>query len=168
MEKVLLRIVDSNPLELEDLLNNKLLSEKDKAMQEVTESTIKSYEILMDDLKVNEGLVCVTDLLNAANKYIEETTPWVLAKEGRNEELGNVMAILTNTILVATKLLSPVLVETAPKVFEMFSVKKELQGYDSVHEFCPFAGNQVNKGQPLFPRLDVAVETEYINSISKK
>ena len=144
------------------------LSDKDLAMKDLTESTVKAYEILMDDLKVDEGLIKVTELLNAANKYIEETTPWVLAKEGRTEELGNVMAILTNTIIVAAKLLSPVLVETKDKVFEMFSVQKELQGYDSILNFCPFAGNEVKKGQPLFPRLDVALETEYINSISKK
>ena len=143
------------------------LSDKDLAMKDLSEKTIASYEILMDDLKVSEGLTCVTDLLNAANKYIEETQPWVLSKEGKTEELGNVMAILVNTIVVATKLLSPVLVETASKVFEQFGVKKELQGYDSIHEFCPFAGQEVLKGQPLFPRLDVAVETEYINSISK-
>jgi methionyl-tRNA synthetase len=144
------------------------LSDKDLAIKELTEKTVKSYEILMDDLKVDEGLIKVTELLNAANKYIEETTPWVLAKEGRTEELGNVMAILTNTIIVATKLLSPVLVETKDKVFEMFSVQKEYQGYDSILNFCPFVGNEVKKGQPLFPRLDVAIETEYINSISKK
>ena len=143
------------------------LSEKDETMKELTEKTIKSYELLMDDLKVSEGLTAVTDLLNAANKYIEETQPWVLSKEGKVEELGNVMAILANTIIVATKLLSPVLVESAEKVYALFGVKKELQGYDSIHEFCPFSGNEVSKGQPLFPRLDVAVETEFINSISK-
>lgn len=144
------------------------LSPKDEAMKDLTEKTIKSYEILMDDLKVSEGLVAVTDLLNAANKYIEETQPWVLSKEGKIEELGNVMAVLTNTIVVAAKLLSPVLVETEEKVFALFGVKKELQGYDSIHEFSPFEGSLVSRGQPLFPRLDVAIETEFINSISKK
>lgn len=143
------------------------LSEKDRNIKDLTEKTISSYEILMDDLKVSESLVCVTDLLNAANKYIEETQPWVLAKEGKTAELSNVMAILTNTIVVAAKLLSPVLVETVDKVFAEFGIKKDLQGYEINRQFCPFAGCQVSKGEPLFPRLDVAVETEYINSISK-
>ncbi len=143
------------------------LNEKDLAIKDLTEKTINSYEIYMDDLKVSEGLSAVTELLNAANKYIEETQPWVLSKEGKNDELGNVMAILVNTIIVASKLLSPVLVETVEKVFAQFGVKKELQGYEINHEFCPFSGLTVNKGNPLFPRLDIALETEFINSISK-
>lgn len=143
------------------------LNEKDLAIKELTEKTINSYETYMDDLKVNEGLTVVTELLNAANKYIEETQPWVLSKEGKVDELANAMAILVNTIVVSTKLLSPVLVETKEKVFAQFGIKKELQGYEVNHQFCPFNGLTVNKGNPLFPRLDVATETDFINSISK-
>ncbi len=143
------------------------LSEKDKNMRDLTEKTIKSYEILMDDLKISEGLTAVTELLDAGNKYIQETEPWTLAKEGKTDELGNVMAILVNTIIVGTKLLSPVLVETCEKVYAQFGIKKDLQSYDVCNKFCPFEGVEVSKGNPLFPRLDVAVETEFIKSISK-
>ena len=121
----------------------------------------------MDDLKPTEALECVMELLNVANKYIEETQPWVLAKEGKTEELGNVMAVLTNTILVSTKLLSPVLVESAPKVYASFGVPEELQKYETIRQFCPYAKLKVEKGAALFPRLDVKAETEYIDSISK-
>ena len=144
------------------------LSIKDKNIKDLTEITIKSYEDFMDDLKVSEGLNAVTDLLNAANKYIEETQPWVLSKENRIDELANVMHILVNTIIVSTKLLSPVLVETAEKVYAQFGIKKELQGYELNNTFCPFEGLIVSKGNPLFPRLDIAKETEFISSISSK
>ena len=143
------------------------LSETDKNIRDLTEKTLTEYEILMDDLKVSEGLASVTNLLNAANKYIEETQPWVLAKEGKIEQLGNAMAILVNTIIVCNKLLSPVLVETSEKVFAQFGIKRELQAYEINKEFCPFTGSLVSKGEPLFPRLDVAAETDFINSISK-
>ena len=143
------------------------LSSSDEAMKELTEKTIKEYEVNMDDLKISEALIAVTNLLNASNKFIEERQPWVLAKEGKIDELKNVMAILTNSIIVSTKLLSPVLVETEAKVFAQFGVSKELQAYENVYKFCPYAGLKVSKCAPLFPRLDVAVETEYINSISK-
>ena len=144
------------------------LSTKDEDMRDLTEKTIAIYESNLDDLKISEGLAAVTDLLSAANKYIEEVQPWVLSKEGKTKELENAMAILANTIIVATKMLSPVLVETSEKVYAQFGVKRELQGYDTIHNFGQFAGANVSKGSPLFPRLDVNVETEFINSISKK
>ena len=141
------------------------LSLLDNSIKDLTEKTIVQYENYMDDLKVSEALNAVCDLLNAANKYIEESQPWTLSKEGKTKELENVMAILTNTIIVATKLLSPVLVESAPKVYEQFGLTDELKEYDIVHKFCPFAGLHVSKGNPLFPRLDVKLETEYISSL---
>ena len=121
----------------------------------------------MDDLKPTEAFEEVIQLLNVANKYIEESHPWVLSKEGKVDELANVMAVLVNTIVVATKLLSPALVESAPKVFEIFGLSEEQIKYEIVHEFCVYGGNKVTKGNPLFPRLDVKVETEYIGSLCK-
>ena len=141
--------------------------EKEKNIEVLTRKCVQNYEIFMDDLKITEGLGEAVEILSAANKYIEESAPWVLAKEGRTEELGNVMAVLVNCIVTGAKLLSPVLVESAPKVYAQFGISKELQSYEKVHEFCPFAGVTVSKGNPLFPRLDVKVETEYIASISK-
>ena len=84
----------------------------------------------MDDLQPTEAFNEVIELLNATNKYIEESKPWVLSKEGRNEELGNVMAVLVNCIVTCTKLLSPALVETAPKVFALFGLTIEQEKYD--------------------------------------
>ena len=121
----------------------------------------------MDDLKISEALNEVVNLLNVANKYIEESQPWVLSKEGRIEELGNVMAVLTSTIVTCSKLLSPVLVESSEKVFALFNLTEEQKSYEFIGNFCGFSGNHVNKGTPLFPRLDIAVETEYINSLTK-
>ena len=141
--------------------------EKEENLRVLTEKTVKTYELCLDDLKISEGLTAVGELLNAANKYIEESQPWVLSKEGRIEELGNVMAVLVNSIVTATKLLSPVLVESAPKVYAQFGLSREQEKYELVHEFCPFKGNKVTNCDPLFPRLDVKVETEYIDSISK-
>ena len=144
------------------------LNEKDIAIKELTEKTIKCYENYMDDLKISEALIAVTDLLNANNKYIEQSEPWVLFKENKIEELSNVMAILSNSIIVAAKLLSPVLVETKEKVLTLFNVPSSLATYETNYTFCPFTGLHVDKASPLFPRLDVAIESEYINSISKK
>ena len=141
--------------------------EKEKAIRDLTEKTVKAYENLMDDLKISEALNEVVNLLNVANKYIEESQPWVLSKEGRSEELGNVMAVLTSSIITSTKLLSPVLVETSEKVYSLFNLSEEQKSYGFIEKFCGFTGNIVEKGTPLFPRLDLKVETEYINSLTK-
>ena len=143
------------------------LNEKDEALKLATETALRAYENYFDDLKVTEALVEVTELLNKANKYIEESTPWTLSKEGRIDELANVMAILTNVIIVATKMISPVLVETSEKVFELFHLSEEQKSYELNKEFCPFTGNEVTKATALFPRLDPNIEVEYIHSISK-
>ena len=121
----------------------------------------------MDDLKISEALNEVVNLLNVANKYIEESQPWVLSKEGKVEELGNVMAVLTSTIVTCTKLLSPVLVETSEKVYKLFNLTEEQKSYEFIWNFSEFSGNHVEKGTPLFPRLDIKLETEYINSLTK-
>ena len=49
----------------------------------------------------------------------------------------------------------------------MFNLTEEQKSYGFTANFCGFAGNKVDKGQPLFPRLDIAVETEYISSLTK-
>ena len=76
------------------------------------------------------------------------------------------MAVLTNSIITCAKLLSPALVETAPKVFALFGLTKEQEKYERVYDFCVYEGNNVTRGEPLFPRLDVKLETEFIASIS--
>jgi len=139
----------------------------EKNIEDLLGKSINQYETLMDDLKVTEGLEIVVELLNAGNKYIEETQPWVLSKEGKTEELANAMATLSMIIISAAKMLSPVLVESAPKVFDMFHLNDEERSYQNIREFNSFSGHQVEKGNVLFPRLDVKVETEYIDSISK-
>ncbi len=142
-------------------------SERIKEIQFETQKSIKAYEALFDDLKVTEALNEATNILNIANKFIEESQPWNLSKEGKTEELGNVMAVLVNSIIVGTKLMSPALVETKDKVFEQFGLSEKQKEYELVYEFCPFAGNKVVKGEPLFPRLDPKAETEYIQSLTK-
>lgn len=140
--------------------------QKEKDIEELTRKTVQKYELLMDDLQPTEAFDAVVELLNAANKYIEDSKPWELSKAGNIEQLGNVMAVLTNSIITCAKLLSPALVESAPKVFALFGLSKEQEQYDYVYKFCAYEGNTVTRGEPLFPRLDVKVETEFIQSLT--
>ncbi len=138
----------------------------DAALHDLCLSTIKDYEALNDDLKVSEAYAKVMELVSAANKYIEDNAPWALAKdENRKAELESVMAHLAEVLFTAGMLLKPILVVKADKIFDALGISEEERTYDNVGKFGLLDNHLVNKGEPLFPRLDVAKETEYIASL---
>jgi len=135
----------------------------DKEIREMAERTIKAYEVLNDQLKVTEAYTAVMDLVSRANKYIEESAPWALAKDpSKAKELASVISHLANVIYAAGILLSPILVEKSEKIFDQLGVPAAIRNYDSIAKFGILGKVKVNKGEQLFPRLDVKVETDYI------
>lgn len=138
----------------------------DKEIREMSERTVKAYEVLNDQLKVTEAYTAVMDLVSRANKYIEESAPWALAKDpSKAKELASVMLHLANVIYVAGILLSPVLVEKSEKIFDQLGVPSAIRNYDSLSKFGILEKVKVNKGEQLFPRLDAKVETDYISGL---
>ena len=137
----------------------------DGELEDLAKSVVKSYEAAMDDLKLTDGIAFVNDLVNRANKYIDETTPWVLAKEGKTEELASVMNHLANVIFVAGMLLKPVLVKASDKLFAQLGLSEEEAKYEKVYDFGCIQNIKVNKGDQLFPRLDAAVEVPFIQEL---
>ena len=82
------------------------INDVDGNLEDLTKLTIESYERLMDDLKITEAIVQVNELVNRANKYIDETEPWALAKDPEKKaNLESVMVHLANTIYVAGMLI---------------------------------------------------------------
>ena len=136
----------------------------DGDLESVMKMTIVNYENLMDDLHITEAIVAVNELVNRANKYIDETTPWALAKdESKVKDLASVMNHLANAIFVAGMLLKPVLVTASDKLFAQLGLGEVK--YEDINNIN-FVGNQtVNKGDQLFPRLDAAVEVEFIQNL---
>ena len=137
----------------------------DGALRTAAESTVRLYESNLDDLKITEAIAAVNDLVSRANKYIDETTPWVLAKEGKTEELASVMNHLANAIFIAAKLYEPVLTKASPKAFDQLGLDENNRGYEKVYDFGSIGGTHVVKGEQLFPRLDAAVEVEFIQEL---
>ena len=128
-------------------------------------SVIKNYENLLDDLKITDAIVAVNELVNRANKYIDETTPWVLAKEGKTEELASVMLHLANSIYIAGMLMKPILVTASDKLFDQLGLPEEVRKYDNISKYGVVGGYKVNKGDQLFPRLDATIEVEFIKNL---
>ena len=133
----------------------------DKCLQ-----TIKDYEVLSDELKVTESYEKVMDLVRAANKYIEDSAPWALAKdESKRAELQSVMAHLAEVLFTSGKLLEPIFVTKSEKIFDSLGMSQEERSYENVGKFGLLNGHIINKQAPLFPRLDEQKEIEYIASL---
>ena len=142
------------------------LNDLDKNLKETAEKTVKAYEVLSDDLKVTESYGAVMDLVSAANKYIEESAPWALAKDpAKAEELASCMSHLANAIFVAGMLLSPILVTKSEKIFDQLGVDASMRNYETATKFGVLGGQKVVKGDQLFPRLDVEAEVQFIKDL---
>ena len=125
--------------------------------------TIKEYEKAMDDLRITEATVYVNELVNRANKYIDETTPWALAKEeSKKEELASVMNHLAYALFVSSRLYHPILVTASDKAFDALGLSKEDREYANIGNAHVLDGKVVVKGEPLFPRLDATIEVPFI------
>ena len=138
----------------------------DKELEEMCASTIKSYETKEDDLHVTEGYIDVMNLLARANKYIEETTPWALAKdESKKENLDSVLTHLARVIFVGTKLLESVLVRKSKEIYNSIGLNDEETDYNNLGNEHLLDNKVVHKDGVLFPRLDVNKEVEYIKGL---
>ena len=142
------------------------ITEFDADLEDTVNSSIKSYEYLLDDLKITEAITAAMDIVYRANKYIDETMPWALAKDpAKSQDLASVMNHLANAIYVASMLLKPVLVKASDKAFAQLGIDGDLLKYENVYKFGCVGGQTVTKGEPLFPRLDAAIEVPYIQDL---
>ena len=142
------------------------VTEFDGDLESVTEVAIQNYEHQLDDLKITEAITSAMEIVNRANKYIDETMPWALAKDPeKQKDLASVMNHLANAIYIAAMLLKPVLVKASDKCFEQLGISGDLLNYENVYKFGAVGGQKVNKGEPLFPRLDTTIEVEFIQNL---
>ena len=136
----------------------------DQELEKLSLETIKEYHESLNHLQFNVTLKNIWKLISRTNKYIDETTPWVLAREERSEELSNVLAHLVESLRIVGILLRPFLLETPGKIAEQLGLDLETDlAFDQLTygEF-PKGRKVVKKGQPIFPRLDVEEETAVI------
>ncbi len=124
----------------------------------VTES-IEAYVNNMDKLMFSDALAAIWQAIGRANKYIDETKPWVLAKdESEKGRLTEVLYNLAETLRIVAVLVSPVLTKTPAVIREQLNITdKALAGWDSVNKFGLLPrGVKVTKGPAAFPRIDVS------------
>ncbi len=126
----------------------------DKELKECCTETIAKVRDNMNTYHVADAEDCIFNLLRRANKYIDETTPWVLAKdEAQKERLGTVLYNLLETIRIASVLLNPFLTQTSEKIFTFLNT--DVTEYDTIHNFGGLvSGKNVGDATVLFERID--------------
>ena len=124
----------------------------------------------VDETQLNNALAEIFKVISRANKYIDETAPWVLAKdEAKKPRLAAVLYNLLETIRISTILLSCFMPTTMPKVWEQIGADESVINYEAAGKFGALPANvTVKPGEILFPRLDIDKETEELNAIILK
>lgn len=124
-------------------------------------------EGLLDQTQLNHMLAEIFQVVSRANKYIDETAPWILAREESNRtRLATVLYNLLETIRIITVPLSAFMPETMPKIWEQIGASEADVAYSTAAVFGTLPANvTVHKGDIIFPRIDVEKEIDELNQL---
>lgn len=140
----------------------------DEALETFKDEVLKEYEAGMENMQFSVALAKIWSFISRTNKYIDETAPWVLAKEEKQTELASVMAHLAESLRITAVLLKPFLTKAPQEILSQLNLSFE-QNFDSLVGFdgIPAGTKVVAKGTPIFPRLDAKEEVAYIQEQMK-
>ncbi|MFM1573060.1 methionine--tRNA ligase [Helcococcus ovis] len=142
------------------VVESKTKGEFDEDLQNIAKNAIVNVEKHMEELAFSYALEDIWTLIRRTNKYIDETSPWMLIKEDK-DRLDTVLYNLIESVRIIAQLIEPFLPHTSKLIFEQLGI--ESMGWDSAREFGLYpVGNKVTKGENLFPRLDIKKELEKI------
>jgi methionyl-tRNA synthetase len=140
-------------------------SPEDDEIVEMAGELYKNYEMHMEKLAFQDALAEIFKITSRANKYIDETTPWILAKnEGNRPRLATVLYNLLETIRICSIMLKPFMPDSCDAIFMQIGASEELTAFDSAADFGKLPVTAaVRKGDIIFPRLDMAKELEELS-----
>lgn len=140
--------------------------EVDKELKEIATGAAAKVEEEMDKFRFNYALEEIWVLVRRANKYIDETTPWVLAKDEANKaRLDVVMHNLAEALRIVSVLIHPFMHETATKIRNQIGLEGVEAKWDDALVFDMMDGETVCKGDPIFPRMDIEKELEELEAM---
>lgn len=139
------------------------VTEFDGALAQVAAESIADYYKHMDEVDYPRALEAVWTLISRTNKYIDETAPWVLAKdEALRNQLASVMSHLSASLRVVAHMINPFMMETSKAVLSQLGLPQATSLENLVIDQLPAGLTVVEKGTPIFPRLDMEAEVDYI------
>ena len=147
------------------------INDVDADLEEIVASKISEYENNMEDLHFSNAIEAIWGIISRANKYIDETAPWTLAKQEETEKLESVMSHLVETLRIVAILIKPAMTETSNKILSQLGINEEAsKEYDTIKEFGKTTSDLkvIEKGEPIFLRLDANEEIEYIKNKMKE
>lgn len=140
----------------------KTLEDIDRKLLKEYEETQRTYIELMEKYKITDAIDHLWQFISSLNKYFDETRPWTLAKEGKMERLGTVLAIVTENIMKVATLASPVMPNSSTEVYRRLSMEpvftdRALEGWNNLK------GKSIIHGEPLFKKME-KIESEKMST----
>ena len=139
----------------------------DGELVSAAEGAFRKVKGAMEKLNAPEALSEIFAVVSRANKYIDETAPWILAKdENKRERLGSVLYNLAETVRICAILLKPFLTGAAGRILTSFGCSAEA-GFDELEFGGLKAGTKIEKLPPIFPRIDIKKELAEVDGLVK-
>jgi len=135
-------------------------NDMDDDLIQTVRNTPGTVEKLLDQLQFSTALQEIWKTISRTNKYIDETTPWILAREESNKpRLAQVLYNLVESIRVISILIQPFMPDTPQKIWEQFGIPEDLRSWESAREWGLYSScRAVEEREPLFPRIDLEKE----------
>ena len=142
----------------------------DKDLENACTEQIAKFEKEFEKLEIANSLQEIWTLVSRTNKYIDETMPWQLAKDGETEKLKSVMYHLIENLRKIAILIKPFMDATSENILRQIGITDEkLKTWDSLKEYDKIKNTKViEKGEPIFMRLNTEEEIEYIKQLMKR
>lgn len=147
------------------LPDERVETEFDKDLEEVANKAITDSRNYLDQMQFSHALESIWDLVKRSNKYIDETSPWILAKsEEESAKLANVLGNLLEALRVTATLLAPFMPDTSNAILSSLCKSSDLSANIEFSEFV--TESKVETSKPLFPRLELDKEMEWLDKIN--
>jgi len=147
--------------------NKNIVETVDNDLVNTAKNVIINYNSKMNELKVQDAINEIWELVRRSNKYIDETMPWSLAKdEAKQDRLNTVLYNLIEAIRMIAVMIAPIMPETSEKIFTLINSNEK--SLDSINEFGKYvSGTKVENAKPLFERIDEAKKLEEIEKMKE-
>lgn len=137
----------------------------DAALEATAKESLTKFEANMEKMQFSVALADIWTLVSRTNKYIDETEPWVLAKdEALKPKLGTVMYNLAENLRRVAVMIQPFMTKSPTEILRQLGLSEQLLAWDTLTatNVIPAGTTVIAKGEPIFPRLDSEVEVDYI------
>lgn len=126
------------------------VSELDKEIENYSETIVKQVEQYFDTYHISNAIIETWNLISRTNKYIDETAPWVLFKEGKTEELKSVMYHLVENLRKIAILIKPYMKNTSEKILNQLNIPEELRTWNSLDDYTKLVNIKVTENQRCY------------------